>query len=125
MEKSLAKCRESVKKIDKGEEGRQGYVDLFLIHSPSGGPEARKEMWLALEKLVEEGGAKSIGVSNFGVSHIEELKGYAKIWPPHVNQIEVSGHTLFTLLRSHPRHVRVSQSRASWGPRFLVVRFEY
>ena len=125
VEKSLAKCRESVKKIDKGEEGRQGYVDLFLIHSPSGGPEARKEMWLALEKLVEEGGAKSIGVSNFGVSHIEELKGYAKIWPPHVNQIEVSGHTLFTLLRSHPRHVRVSQSRASWGPRFLVVRFEY
>ena len=90
VEKSLAKLRDSVKKIDKGEDGRKGYVDLFLIHSASGGPEARKEMWQALEQLVEEGGAKSIGVSNFGVGHIEELKGYAKIWPPHVNQIEVS-----------------------------------
>lgn len=90
VEKSLAKLRESVSKIDKGEDGRKGYVDLFLIHSPSGGPEARKEMWQALEQLLEEGGAKSIGVSNFGVGHIEELKEYAKIWPPHVNQIEVS-----------------------------------
>ncbi len=78
---------ESVRKI--GGEGEGAYVDLFLIHSPSGGPAARKEMWQALEKLVDEGKARSIGVSNFGVGHIEEMKGYAKIWPPHVNQIEV------------------------------------
>lgn len=37
----------------------------------------------------EEGKARSIGVSNFGVGHIEEMKQYAKIWPPHVNQIEL------------------------------------
>ncbi len=79
------KCRESVTKID----GEEGYVDLFLIHSPSGGPAARKEMWQALEKLVDEGKAKSIGVSNYGVGHIEEMREWAKIWPPHVNQIEV------------------------------------
>ena len=47
-------------------------------------------MWQALESLYEEGRVKSIGVSNFGVGHIEELKGLAKVWPPHVNQIEVS-----------------------------------
>lgn len=89
-EKTLAKLRESVAKIDHGEEGRKGYVDLFLIHSPSGGKEAVKEMWQALERLVDEGGARSIGVSNFGVGHIEEMKEYARVWPPHVDQIEVS-----------------------------------
>ncbi|KAI9818409.1 MAG: hypothetical protein M1827_000467 [Pycnora praestabilis] len=80
------KLVESVRKIDDREDG---YVDLFLIHSPSGGPAARKEMWLALEKLVEAGKARSIGVSNYGISAIEEMKSYAKIWPPHVNQIEL------------------------------------
>jgi diketogulonate reductase-like aldo/keto reductase len=29
-------------------------------------------------------------VSNFGVAQIEEMKAYATVWPPHVNQIEVS-----------------------------------
>ncbi|CAF9921032.1 MAG: hypothetical protein HETSPECPRED_004412 [Heterodermia speciosa] len=89
VEKTLKKLRESVAKIDHGEEGRKGYVDLFLIHSPSGGKEARKEMWQALEKLVDEGGARSIGVSNFGVGHVEELREFARVWPPHVNQIEL------------------------------------
>lgn len=79
------KCLDSVNKID----GEKGYVDLFLIHTPSGGPAAVQEMWQALEKLESEGKAKSIGVSNFGVGHIEKMKSYARIWPPHVNQIEV------------------------------------
>ncbi|KAH0846464.1 putative oxidoreductase [Fonsecaea pedrosoi] len=88
VEKSYKKCLESVEKIDPG---RDGYVDLFLIHSPNAGSSKRKEMWQALEKLYEKGRAKSIGVSNFGVGHIEEMKEYAKIWPPHVNQIEKKG----------------------------------
>lgn len=74
----------SVDKIDKG-----GYVDLFLIHSPSSGPEGRKTLWLALERLLKEGKTKAIGVSNFGIGQIEELRQYAQTWPPHVNQIEV------------------------------------
>jgi diketogulonate reductase-like aldo/keto reductase len=86
VEKSYEKCVESVKKIDSGKEG---YVDLFLIHSPNPGREARRELWLALEKLLEEGRTRAIGVSNFGIAHIEELKSYGKTWPPHVNQIEV------------------------------------
>ena len=28
-------------------------------------------------------------MSNFGVGHIEEMKEYAKVWPPHVNQLEL------------------------------------
>jgi len=75
---------ESVNKIDQG-----GYVDLFLIHSPSSGPEGRKTMWTALERLHKEGKAKAIGVSNFGKGQIEELKSFAEVYPPHVNQIEL------------------------------------
>jgi hypothetical protein len=80
------KIVDSVEKIA----GQNGYVDLFLIHSASSGASGRKEMWQALEKLLEEGKTRSIGVSNYGVKHIEEMKAYAKVWPPHVNQIEVS-----------------------------------
>lgn len=86
VEKSLQKCRESVKKMDPRE---GGYVDLFLIHSPNAGAAVRKEFWLALEQLKKEGLTKEIGVSNFGRGHIEELKEFATIWPPVVNQVEV------------------------------------
>lgn len=87
VEKSYEKCVESVNKISNGEEG--GYVDLFLVHSPNSGAMKRKEMWLALEKLYQERKVKSLGVSNYGIKHIEEMKEYATIWPPHVNQIEL------------------------------------
>ncbi|KAI1771712.1 NADP-dependent oxidoreductase domain-containing protein [Hypoxylon cercidicola] len=86
VDQSYRQCEESVRKLDSGE---NGYVDLFLIHSSSPGSEKRKELWQALERLYEQGKAKSIGVSNFGIGHIEELKTFAKVWPPHVNQIEL------------------------------------
>jgi len=85
VDKMYEKLLESVRKID----GEDGYADLFLIHTASGGSKARNEMWLALEKLLEEGKTRAIGTSNWGIGHIEELKGFAKVWPPHANQIEV------------------------------------
>ncbi len=63
------------------------YVDLYLLHWPVAG--LRLDSWRALEKLHEEGRARSIGVSNFLVNHLEELLGSAKV-VPHVNQIELS-----------------------------------
>ncbi|OQD73380.1 hypothetical protein PENDEC_c015G06787 [Penicillium decumbens] len=85
VEATYAKLLESVEKIS----GPDGYVDLFLIHSSSSGPAGRKQLWQALEKLHEEGKTKNIGVSNYGVQHIEEMKAYAKVWPPHANQLEL------------------------------------
>ncbi|PQE32744.1 alcohol dehydrogenase protein [Rutstroemia sp. NJR-2017a WRK4] len=86
VEESYQKCLDSVHAID----GKDGYVDLFLIHSASSGSQKRKEMYLALEKLLEEGKTRSIGVSNWGIGHIEELKTFGvKTYPPHVNQIEL------------------------------------
>ena len=86
LEATYDKLLASVHKIS----GADGYVDLFLIHSSSSGSAGRKLLWQALEKLHAEGKAKSIGVSNFGVGHIEELRSFAQVFPPHVNQIEVS-----------------------------------
>jgi diketogulonate reductase-like aldo/keto reductase len=50
---------------------------------------SRKDIYQALEKLLEDGKTKAIGVSNWGIASIEELKSFAKVYPPHVNQIEV------------------------------------
>lgn len=88
-EKTYDGLLESVQKID----GEEGYVDLFLIHNSTGGVKARRELWEALEKLYEQGKTRGIGVSNWSIRHIEEMKGYAKVWPPHVNQIEVCTHS--------------------------------
>lgn len=62
------------------------YVDLYLIHWPVEGK--RKDSWRALEKLKADGRARHIGVSNYLVSHLEQLAGDAKELP-EVNQIEI------------------------------------
>ncbi len=55
------KLKTSLKLIDQSE---NPYIDLFLIHSPSGGPEGRASNWEALVKAQNEGWVKDIGVSN-------------------------------------------------------------
>jgi diketogulonate reductase-like aldo/keto reductase len=62
-------------------------VDLYLLHWPVAG--RRLDSWRALERLYEEGRARSIGVSNFLVPHLNELLRTAK-HVPAVNQIELS-----------------------------------
>lgn len=79
---------ETYKSILGSVEKLGGYIDLFLIHQP-GAKDSRKDIWAALEKLYAEGKVKAIGVSNFRVRHLQEMKEYATVWPPHVNQIEV------------------------------------
>ncbi|KAJ1956443.1 hypothetical protein IWQ62_005300 [Dispira parvispora] len=64
------------------------YVDLFLIHSPHGGTKLRLESWKAMEELYHQGLIKSIGVSNYGVHHLQELMDFCTV-KPAVNQIEL------------------------------------
>jgi len=61
------------------------YIDLYLIHWPLTGK--RKDSWKALERIYDEKAARSIGISNYTIRHIEELKTYANIMPV-VNQVE-------------------------------------
>ncbi|KAE9375067.1 Aldo/keto reductase [Stipitochalara longipes BDJ] len=65
------------------------YLDLYLLHSPYGGKEKRRECWRAVADAIEEGVVRSGGVSNFGVRHLQELLDSKPRIIPAVNQIEV------------------------------------
>lgn len=62
------------------------YVDLLLLHFPV--TLLRKKAWKALEEIQADGGAKSIGVSNYTIRHLEEMQAYANVMPA-VNQVEL------------------------------------
>merc|ERR1739838_460703 len=49
--------------------------------------EVRAETWRALEELYEEGVCRAIGVSNFLIHHLQQLKEDCSV-VPHVNQVE-------------------------------------
>ncbi|KAK5746351.1 hypothetical protein LTR17_000731 [Elasticomyces elasticus] len=66
-----------------------GYIDLFLLHSPYGGKQARLDSWRAVEDAIKDGEVKIGGVSNYGEKHIEELLASNPKIKPAVNQIEV------------------------------------
>lgn len=61
------------------------YVDLYLVHWPV--PGCYLGTWKELEALYKKGAARSIGVSNFEIRHLEELASVSEI-TPSVNQIE-------------------------------------
>jgi 2,5-diketo-D-gluconate reductase A len=66
------------------------YVDLFLIHWPL--PTLYDgdfvSTWKTLEEFHADGRARSIGVSNFQVSHLERLAAETDVVPA-VNQVEL------------------------------------
>lgn len=62
------------------------YVDLLLLHYPVS--VLRKHSWQELERIQHAGGAKSIGVSNYTIRHLEEMQSYANV-KPAVNQVEL------------------------------------
>lgn len=76
------------------------YIDLYLIHWPANETqfpenweELNAETWRAFEEIYKSGKAKSIGVSNFNINHLEALYKSVTI-SPMVNQIEFHpGHS--------------------------------
>ncbi|KAI3374976.1 hypothetical protein L3Q82_021503 [Scortum barcoo] len=66
---------------------------LYLMHWPESlqpgrsNRETRAETWRALEELYKEGVCSAIGVSNFLIHHLEQLKEDCSV-VPHVNQVE-------------------------------------
>jgi diketogulonate reductase-like aldo/keto reductase len=54
------------------------YIDLMLIHAPYGGRENRKGAWKALVEAQEAGKIRSLGISNYGVHHLDEMEEYMK-----------------------------------------------
>ncbi|KAI5117867.1 hypothetical protein M0805_006569 [Coniferiporia weirii] len=75
------------------------YIDLYLMHWPQASrddgvilsPEEHPtfvETWLEMEKLLETGKVKSIGVSNFSIKNLEKLLASANVIPV-TNQVEL------------------------------------
>jgi diketogulonate reductase-like aldo/keto reductase len=65
------------------------YLDMYLVHWPYGD---FLGTWKALEELYQEGKIKAIGVCNFTIEKLEELKAHSSVLPV-INQIEL--HPVF------------------------------
>jgi diketogulonate reductase-like aldo/keto reductase len=83
------------------------YVDLWLIHWPPGG-RSRPDAWERFLEIQRDGLARAVGVSNYSLAQIDELKRATGQFPS-VNQIEW-GPALFDkqiLLEHHRRGVQL------------------
>jgi len=89
------------------------FVDLYLIHWPVAGSEAYRDTWRALVRLQQEGRARSIGVSNFMVEHLQRVIDETGVTPA-VNQIEL--HPGFQQKELRAFHARHGIATESWGP---------
>lgn len=78
---TIAECDASLSRLGLD------YVDLYLIHAPYGG-DMRLEQWRALLELQASGKVRSVGVSNFNESHLDEIAA-AGLPMPDANQIEL------------------------------------
>eukprot|EP00727_Mastigamoeba_balamuthi_P014457 m51a1_g9636 putative aldo-keto reductase family member b4 (aldose reductase) (313) ;mRNA; f:1152683-1153801 len=94
------------------------YLDLYLIHFPapikkgvSSYPYRREDLddvpiaetWRAMERLVDEGLVRSIGVANYSVAHLRDLLAVARIRPA-VDQVEAHVLLQQPKLREFARH---------------------
>jgi 2,5-diketo-D-gluconate reductase A len=91
------------------------YVDLFLIHWPLptlyGGDFV--STWNVLEEFTGDGRARSIGVSNFQVAHLDRLAQGSQTVPA-VNQIEVHPYFGNEQVRTYDREHRIATQ--AWSP---------
>ena len=91
------------------------YVDLFLIHWPL--PTLYDgdfvSTWKSLEEFHSDGRARSIGVSNFQIEHLEQLAAETDTVPA-VNQIEVHPYLTNDAVRSYGREHGIATE--AWSP---------
>ena len=89
------------------------YVDLYLIHWPVPSEDRYVETWQALEEFHREGRARSIGVSNFNLEHLERL-GRETETVPAVNQVELHPYHAQRELRAYQREHGIATE--AWSP---------
>jgi 2,5-diketo-D-gluconate reductase A len=91
------------------------YVDLFLIHWPL--PTLYDgdfvSTWKTLEEFQRDGRARSIGVSNFQIDHLERLAAEADVVPA-VNQIELHPYLLNAEVDAYGREHGIATE--AWSP---------
>jgi 2,5-diketo-D-gluconate reductase A len=91
------------------------YVDLFLIHWPL--PTLYDgdyvSTWRTLEEFKQDGRARSIGLSNFQVDHMERLAAETDTVPA-VNQIELHPYLLNEEVRAYDEEHGIATE--AWSP---------
>jgi 2,5-diketo-D-gluconate reductase A len=91
------------------------YVDLFLIHWPL--PTLYDgdfvSTWQTLEEFKKDGRARSIGVSNFQVDHLQRLARETETTPA-VNQIEVHPYLTNDAVRAYGAEHGIATE--AWSP---------
>ena len=106
-ERALAGLDECLRQLD------MDYVDLLLIHWPLPQRDEYISTWKTFEKLVADGKARSIGVSNFKPAHLERLLAAATIRPV-ANQIQLNPRI------TRPDHVAYDRAHdivtVAWSP---------
>jgi 2,5-diketo-D-gluconate reductase A len=98
---------ESLKKL------QLDYVDLYLIHWPNPRANLYVETWRALQEIRQSGRARSVGVSNFKIPHLERVIGETGVVPA-INQIEL--HPRFQQRAQHEFHAKHNIVTESWSP---------
>jgi len=89
------------------------YVNLYLIHWPMAHLGKFPDTWRALQEIKRQGLARSIGVSNFLVKHLEQLATESDVMPS-VNQIELHPHMQQNELRAY--HAAHGITTEAWSP---------
>ena len=89
------------------------FVDLYLIHWPSPRRGLFVDTWKAFIRLRDEGRARSIGVSNFTVEHLDQLISETGVTPV-LNQIEL--HPRFQQRALRQAHAERGIATQSWSP---------
>ena len=87
--------------------------DMLLIHWPCPMKGLYQETWQALQHLYRQGRVRSIGVSNFKASHLEELRKIGGV-QPMVNQIEM--HPFYIDEELHDYCTRWNIVVEAWSP---------
>jgi 2,5-diketo-D-gluconate reductase A len=91
------------------------YIDLFLIHWPLPTVDDGDfvSTWRTLEEFQRDGRARSIGVSNFQVAHLERLAAETDTVPA-VNQIELHPYFLNEAVRAYGEAQGIATE--AWSP---------
>src|SRR5207247_280513 len=97
------------------------YVDLFLLHHPVPTDFDRTvAAYTAIEKVMAQGRARAIGVSNFSEQHLENLMQRTEVVPA-VNQVEL--HPFFTQQPLRAFHAKHGITTEAWSPLGGIQRY--
>jgi 2,5-diketo-D-gluconate reductase A len=89
------------------------HVDLYLIHWPAPGADRYVDSWRALQEIHASGRARAVGVSNFGVPHLQRLLDETGVTPA-INQIELHPNLPQAELRAF--HAEHGIATEAWSP---------